>query len=253
MLKHKTLSLLISQNLSLYTNFLFTCYYLITKFILIQVLNMKTNIQIQSFNIPRPITIREKTSEQKNNSSTSNAVNFKGANIKINKNDKVIKSGCNSFLTEVATALRELATTCGIIIELFKLKDKTLDFEKMSRKEIKTYLAQRQFRLSFDSSYEKYNISGKSVNLVTNCKKYPEFAKEIFNMKQKDIFHRPRFKEEDIAELFLSYEVNPKLTKELIEATNSDGSGAFRASTIKTLVELKDDELVRDCLKNWSC
>ena len=203
---------------------------------------MKTNIQIQSFNIPMPIKVRENTSEQKNHSSASNTVNFKSTNIKINKNDKVIKSGCNNFLTEIATAW-------GVLIGLFKSKDKTLDFQKMSRKEIKTFLAQRQFRLNFDSSYEKYNISGKSVNLVTNCKKYPEFAKEIFNMKQKDSFHRSRFKEQDIAELFLSYEINPELTKKLLETTNSDGSDTFRASTIKTLVELKNDNLVRDYLK----
>ena len=208
---------------------------------------MKTTIQIQTFKIPsktknEPIKIKGNTLEQKNNSSASNTINFKGPNIKINKNDKVIKSGCNNFLTEIATAW-------NVLIGLFKLKDKSLDFEKMSKKEIKTFLAQRQFRLCFDSSYEKYNIPGKSVNLVTNCKKYPEFAKEIFNMKQKDSFHRSRFKEQDIAELFLSYEINPELTKELIETTNSDGSDTFRASTIKTLVGLNNDELVRDCLK----
>ena len=121
----------------------------------------------------------------------------------------------------------------------------------MSRKEIKTFLAQRQFRLCFDSSYEKYNISDKPLNIITKCKKHPEFAKEIFNMKEKDIFHRSRFYEEDIAELFLSYEMNPKLTKELLYTTNPDGSYAFRANTIRTLVELNNDELVYDCLKNW--
>ena len=82
----------------------------------------------------------------------------------------------------------EVVTTWSTLIELFKLKDKTLNFEKMSRKEIKIFLAKRQFRLCFESSYEKHNISGKQVNLVTKCKKYSEFAKEIFNMKEKDIF-----------------------------------------------------------------
>ena len=123
----------------------------------------------------------------------------------------------------------------------------------MSRKEIKTFLAQRQFRLSFDSSYEKYNVSGKPINLVTKCKKYPEFAKEIFNMKQKNSFYGYRFYEQDIAELFLSYETNPELTKKLIGIKNLDGSDALRARMIRVLVELKDDEFVQDCLKNWAC
>lgn len=141
------------------------------------------------------IKIGEKSFEQKNNILTADTVSFKGIKPEFVKSEQVTKSASNSFLTEVATAW-------GALIGLFKLKDKTVDFEKMSRKEIKTFLAQRQFRLSFDSSYEKYNISGKPLNIVTKCKNHPEFAKEIFNMKEKDIFHSSRFKEQDIAELF---------------------------------------------------
>lgn len=210
---------------------------------------MTTAIQIHSLNTQtktknKIIKIREKSFEQKNNILTADTVSFKGIKPEFVKSEQVTKSASNSFLTEVATAW-------GALIGLFKLKDKTIDFEKMSRKEIKTFLAQRQFRLCFDSSYEKYNISDKPLNIITKCKKHPEFAKEIFNMKEKDIFHRSRFYEEDIAELFLSYEMNPKLTKELLYTTNPDGSYAFRANTIRTLVELNNDELVYDCLKNW--
>ena len=208
---------------------------------------MTTAIQIHSLNTQtktknKIIKIGEKSFEQKNNILTADAVSFKGIKPEFVKNEQVTKSASNSFLTEVANA-------CKALIGLFKIKDKTIDFEKMSRKEIKTFLAQRQFRLSFDSSYEKYNIFGKPLNIVTKCKKHPEFAKEVFNMKEKDFFHSSRFDEQDIAELFLSYELNPKLTKELLNKTNPDGSFAFGASTIRTLVEMNNDELVQDCLK----
>ena len=208
---------------------------------------MTTTIQIHSLNTKtktknKIIKIGEKSFEQKNNILTADTVSFKGIKPEFIKAEQVTKSASNSFFAEVANA-------CKALIGLFKIKDKTIDFEKMSRKEIKTFLAQRQFRLSFDSCYEKYNISGKPLNIVTKCKNHPEFAKEIFNMKEKDIFYSSRFKEQDIAELFLSYELNPKLTKELLDKTNPDGSFAFGASTIRTLVEMNNDELVQDCLK----
>ena len=208
---------------------------------------MTTTIQIQSFstfyNSKNETTkIKKSILRQKNNSSITDIISFKGLNPEFIKAKQVTKSASNSFWAEVANA-------CKALIGLFKIKDKTIDFEKMSRKEIKTFLAQRQFRLSFDSSYEKYNISGKPLNIVTKCKNHPEFAKEIFNMKEKDIFHSSRFKEQDIAELFLSYELNPKLTKELLDKTNPDGSFAFGASTIRTLVEMNNDKLVQDFLK----
>ena len=209
---------------------------------------MTTTIQIHSLNIPyktknETTNIRGNTLGQKNNILIADTVSFKGINTKIvQKSERVTKSGRNSFAKKVATAYREL-------IDLFKPKDKNLDFEEMTRKDIKTFLAQRQFRLCFDSSYEEYNISGKSVDLIKECKKHPEFAKEIFKMKEKDIFHRSRFHEQDIAELFLSYKMNPKLTKELLDKTNPDGSFAFGASTIRTLVEMNDDELLQNCLK----
>ena len=210
---------------------------------------MTATIQIQSFSTPcstknDKTKIRKNILGPKNNSSTADTVSFKGVKPEFVKVDQITKSTSNNFLREVASASKAL-------IGLFKLKDKTIDFEKMSRKEIKTFLAQRQFRLCFESSYEKYNISGKPLNIVAKCKKYPEFAKEIFNMKEKNIFHSSRFHEQDIAELFLSYELNPQLTKELLDTTNQDGSFAFGARTIRTLVEMNNDELVQCCLKNW--
>lgn len=212
---------------------------------------MNTTIQIHSLSIPnktknKTTKNRENTLIPKYNILAKDTISFKAVKVETGKCEKVIKSASNSFLTEVATAWSALTG-------LFKLKDKSLDFEKMTRNEIKTFLAKRQFRLSFESSYEKYNISGKPVNLVTKCKKHPEFAKEIFNKKEKDRFHRSRFSEQDIAELFLSYEMNPQLTKELLEATNPDGSDAFNAHIIRTFVEIKNDDLIRDCLKTWNC
>ena len=211
---------------------------------------MNTTIQIHSWNIPnktknKTTKNRENTLVPKYNILATDTVSFKAVKVETGKCEKVIKSASNSFFTEVATAWSTL-------IGLFKLKDKTLNFEEMSRKEIKTFLAKRQFRLCFESSYEKYNISGKQVNLVTKCKKYPEFAKEIFNMKEKDIFHRSRFSEQDIAELFLSHEMNPKLTKELLYATNSDGSNAFGARSIRAFVAMNNEEFVREYLKTWT-
>ena len=47
--------------------------------------------------------------------------------------------------------------------------------------------------------------------------------------------------------------MNPQLTKELLEATNPDGSDAFNAHIIRTFVEIKNDDLIRDCLKTWNC
>ena len=198
------------------------------------------------FNTKNETTKIKKHFSTKNNMITADIVSFKGVKIGNTQSKQITKSLSNNFLTEVTTVLSTL-------IGLFKIKDKTIDFKKMSRKEIKTFLAQRQFRLSFASSYEKYNISGKYINLVTKCKKYPEFAKEIFNMKQKNSFCGYRFYEQDIAELFLSYETNPELTKKLIGIKNSDGSAALSAQMISALVELKDDELVQDCLKNLVC
>lgn len=212
---------------------------------------MTTTIQIYSSVVPiktknEKTKLRENSIISKNNMLPLDTVSFKGSKIEIAKNKTVIKSASNSFFKEVATAWK-------VLIGLFKLKESAIDFEKMSRKEIKTFLAKRQFRLCFESSYEKYNISGKSINLVTKCKQYPEFAKEIFSMKEKDIFHRFRFYEQDIVDLFMSYETNPELTKELIVATNPDGSATFNANVIRSFVELKDDEFVRDNLKKWGC
>ena len=199
---------------------------------------MTITIQLYSTNIPNKTKNKttKKYLEQNDKTIITDTISFKSIPKEISK------SAGNNFLTEIKKALRPLIT-------LFKIKNSTIDFKKMSKKEIKAFLIQRQFRLCFDSSYEKYNIAGKPVNIITKCKKYPEFAKEIFNMKQKDIFNRSRFNEQDIAELFVSYEINPKLTKELLEVKNPDGSAMFKANNIRELVELRNEDVIRTCLK----